>query len=304
MLVVAFVLVILMQGARRHGGTPAPTTPAPTPTPRPVVAASTGDRVLIQDGQSLLTRGHALVNVRSANGDNPQVAIDAGAGPVRYQLVGAPAARLVWVVGPGFVRAFDDRNLVPRSPVLALPGVTELAVLDGVEYAATGTNVLRLPAADVAHVDLAGPRVVDSRGAAHLAADQTRHRLLVLDGTRVGVAGSRLAATLPSPGTALAVVDGGVWVLGAAALYRLDPGTLRVAATVTLLPGARLAAVGPHSLLVQQGTVLSCLDPKRRVVAQSWPQVPLPVGYDPDGMIYSMPAGGLPAALTFGGCPG
>jgi streptogramin lyase len=88
----------------------------------------------------------------------------------------------------------------------------------------------------------------------------------------------RVAATIPIPGAAfprvVGVADGMVWVDGDnATAYRVDPQSNRVAGTVALPAGSRLAAVGQGSLwLVNDaaGTV-SQADPGTGTILQTVP---------------------------------
>jgi streptogramin lyase len=88
----------------------------------------------------------------------------------------------------------------------------------------------------------------------------------------------RVAATIPIPGAAfprvVGVADGLVWVDGGnATAYRVDPQSNRVAGTVALPAGSRLAAVGQGSLwLVNDaaGTV-SQADPGSGTILQTVP---------------------------------
>jgi hypothetical protein len=201
-------------------------------------------------------------------------------------LVGLGQLHRVYRVDPATLR-LELGSVLPRTRV-----VLAAAALDGHLYLATGSAVYDLaPAAS--HVTA----VPGLGGASALAADPSRHRLLLLgwhSGTNSGVRAYRPADGLISPVKPVGFGKGGlitaagrVWAGGfgtaaggGAVLERLDPHTLHRAATSPLAgqlgPGAVLAAAGGRVIWVRSGGgsgALWCVSATTGRAEQHWADV-------------------------------
>jgi hypothetical protein len=208
---------------------------------------------------------------------------------------------------------------------LEQPGQSEVpgrfggaALLDGLLYVSTSTGVV-VVGAEPATAPY-GPTPI--RGAAALAADPSRHRLLVghfdgapprIEAYRPGQARIQATAALPFRDGALAVVGGRIWAVGfgagGAVLTQLDPRTLQrddpSPLERRLGPGAVLVADAGDRLLIRDGPGsprLWCLD-ETGAVRHYWPAVsgtPVLTGSG----VYVLAAGSALRHLASSGCEG
>jgi hypothetical protein len=318
-------LIAGLLATHRHGRTspaaPLPTTaPAHSPAPAlpalaPVAADTIGDTVYLVEGGSLATvdvttgRNHIWHRLGPADGTTD------------YRVVADGAHHQVFVLSSGggstTVDWFDSGTLVQpgRSTV---PGrLADAALLDGRLYVSTASSV----------VAVGGPspvtprRLAALRGGQTLAADPSRHRLLIV---HLDAPHARIEAQRPDRGTVdadteppyvkgdVVVIDGRIWAAGFgeihAVLTRLDPGTLRPVQVSPLEsrlgPGAVVVAATGHRFLVRDGgggPGLWCLD-ATGAIRRFWPAVTGTPVFSSSG-IYVLAAGQPLQRLNSSGCP-
>lgn len=178
------------------------------------------------------------------------------------------------------------------GPMIQPPaGVVDVAALDGHLYLNTDVGVF--DAAPSAQPSAELPIV--ARGGRSMAADPSRHRLLLLnddDGWSISaytppadtVAASR---SLPFNAHTVAVADGAIWVTGSRSdtdrhpvLARLDPATLKIAAhsslEESLTSTPTIVAHGKYLWIrsTERPDELWCVNAHSGAIAGSWPDLP------------------------------
>lgn len=239
-----------------------------------------------------------------------------------YSLVADPAQHRVWALlnrsRPEIVVASSTGPA--RQFTFDMPGLAGAAVLDGQLYVTTDTGVSGVDTAGFGYSTRATP----VRGGWGIAADPSRHRLLLMDSTggqatlraqRPTDARPEAQAALPIGKGSVVVVGGDIWAAGygtdGAVLARLDPASLRVVAVSPaadeLGPGAEVVGVGRHVLLVRSGgggDGLWCVDARSGAIDEKWSSVPGAVAAGPDGGYELTGTRDAPKLLTGGRCPG
>jgi hypothetical protein len=284
-------------------GTASTTGTASTPGTAPVpVVGGPGPQESAADVQAAALVGSELVTVQL--GVIRRVDL-AGFGHVRTVTVGLPvgdptyadwnlvsSGGRLWLTGGARVYRVDPRTLKLSASTLIPSATTAAAGLDGHLYLSTDIGVYDFgPSASKAR------HIPDLRGARAMAADPSRHRLLLLDQDfadasirtyRPGGHGTGgRTRELPLGEPSIAVVAGAIWVAGLSStgdgrpiVLRLDPRTLVVSRTSPVagqLGAAPELIAGEHSLFARSGgsgAQLWCLEPHTGKIVQHWADAP------------------------------
>lgn len=200
--------------------------------------------------------------------------------------------RALWALAPGLrLYSIDPHTLTAQFLGRPRQGMSDAAAMDGHVFLTTNAGVYQeKPGADGALT-----ATLVARGGRSMAADPSRHRLLILDhddGWAVHAyvpptAAVTARAALPFDARSIAVADGAIWVTGVstgagahAVLARLDPATLTVDGHSDL--GGALGSVptivaAGKSMWVRQAgddEQLWCVTPGAGTVAQHWSTLP------------------------------
>lgn len=328
-LLVALVVAGVLASVLRGGGSKpaaAPTHPAiisvaEQPPPTAIDIPSESPAVEL-DGQLTTVFAGRLWWTSLDGVSSGASSIDASDG---YLLVPDLAQHRVWVLLPGMTQAeivaVSTRDSRRQFAFDFSPGLSGGAILDGRLYASSTHGVSAVQSSGFGY----STQITPLRGNWSMAADPSRHRLLLTDlsGATASVRAQRptdphpeAQATLPF-GKGWVVVTGGgqIWAAGygnhGAVLARLDPTTLRVVAqspaAAQLGPGAIVVGTGRESLLVRSGAGgdgLWCVDARTGAVDEAWTAAPGAIAIGPDGGYEFASTGEPPRLLTGGRCPG
>jgi hypothetical protein len=193
---------------------------------------------------------------------------------------------LAWSQDTGSLRAYDPQTLTLLRHVETGLQIFNAIAIDGRIYLTTNDGLMRVsdhPAGTAVNASPTTP-VADIASAYALAADPSRHRILVDNAGHIDAIDTRTYAVTEGENlnynkTSIAVVGDTVWAAGYVSgdsprLVRLDPVTLQVVAhgdpQFDLGPGAQIWA-GQHVLWVSGGmSSVSCVDPTKGTVLEQW----------------------------------
>jgi hypothetical protein len=326
-LVLAVVVVVVRAGSARHDAGPKPGPTSGGPVFRQPLGGPVSDDLAI-DGSVLLRLSHGALyrmvigpgSALTPDGVTTVGDLNLTLPGTTFHLVADNSTHHIWVVSYGAssstVVEFDARTMHELGRLLWPSEVHAAAALDGHLYLAAVNAVV-----DIASVTKPPVSINALPGQySAIAADPTRARL-VLCGTdhgsylqtyRPATGAVSKAVSQPFTKIGLEVVSGSIWAGGygqhGAALARLDPSTLGLAAFSSLSPqldpGDVLVAAGAHVLWVRAASdddALWCVDALSGNELQYWQYAGAVASRQ--GVAFVAQRDG-PLALQLTGCPG